>query len=277
MIDRHEGHQDVGQRQPTSGGQPPDRVGEWRVGERRLQDVCGPPRRRRARQRRGRGCRSGSRASTARSDHRRRRPRSWPTGCSPRRPVRSTPAPSSRTHRAPRRRPCCVGSRRRCRRGCDSAGPDVAGVPVRQSGGMSHGHVASELGAAGGRREHGRFVATRQVADHAPEGEQRLPVDAERIDGNGVERGEHCRHVADHLGTHGAGHRDEAIGPRLSDRLQLGRPGDERWQLRRAPLDAQDVGELVDHRDLAGGVARRHEGRPRPVRGGRSWRARTDR
>ena len=122
---------------------------------------------------------------------------------------------------------------------------------------MSHGHVASELGAAGGRREHGQFVATREVADHTPEGEQRLPVDAEGIDGNGVERGEHCRHVADHLGTHGAGHRDEAISPRLPGRLQLGRPGDERWQLRRAPLNAQDIGELVDHRDLAGGVARR--------------------
>ena len=148
----------------------------------------------------------------------------------------------------------------------------VAGVPARQCGGVTHRHVTRELRAANGRSEHRRFVAGRQVADHPPEGEQRLPITAQRIERDVVQRGEHAGHVAGHLGAHGAGHRDETIGPRVSRRLELGRPDHERRQLRGAPLDAQDVGELVDHRDLAGHVAGGAELVGRPLEeGGRGW------
>ena len=108
----------------------------------------------------------------------------------------------------------------------------VAGVPARQRGGVTHRHLTRQLRAANGRSEHGRFVAGREEADHSPEGEQRLPITAQGIQRDVVQRGEHAGHVAGHLGAHGASHRDETIGTRVSRRLELGRPDHERRQLR---------------------------------------------
>ena len=114
----------------------------------------------------------------------------------------------------------------------DSAGPTSPAYQRRQRGGVAHRHVTCQLRAANGRGEHGRFVAGREEADHSPEGEQRLPITAQGIQRDVVQRGEHAGHVAGHLGAHGAGHRDETIGTRVSRRLELGRPDHERRQLR---------------------------------------------